>query len=243
MREWASHISRSLRSRFNPPMLVDEVLYAINRLFRFVSGDRWRIVKYFLVVQPIRADTESSMRSRETVIVSLAGPRHPMVGVFPRPPEVIQHRFAKGATCFVAVAKDEFTGFLWLAWKEYEEDEIRCIYRFTDPSRSVWDFDVHVEPRYRMSRTFVRLWQAANRYLAPQGIEWSFSRISAFNRGSLAAHARLGARKLHSALFFCFGNIQLSFFTLRPFVHFSASPRNTPIICLDVCRPANVDTA
>jgi len=241
MKAWASRISRNMRSRFNPPMLIDEALYAMNRLMRYASGDRWRIVKYFLVAQPIRSDVELPLRTRETVLVSLAGPQHPMVGAFPRPPEVIQHRFEQGATCLVAAAKDRFTGFLWLAWKEYKEDEIRCVYRLTNPARSVWDFDVHVEPRYRMGRTFVRLWQTADRYLAPRGVEWSFSRISAFNRGSLAAHARLGARKLHSAVFVCFGNIQLSFFTLQPFFHFSASPRNTPVICLGVCQPANVN--
>lgn len=223
-------------------MLIDEVLYAVNRLMRYASGDRWRIVKYFLVAQPIPPDAGAPSRSPETIRVSLAGPQHPMVGVFPRPPEVIQQRFAHGATCLVAVAKDRFMGFLWLAWKEYHEDEIRCVYRFTDPSRSVWDFDVHVEPQYRMGRTFMRLWQAANRHLAQHSVEWSFSRISAFNRGSLAAHARLGARKLHSALFFCFGDVQLSFFTLQPFFHFSTSSQSTPVICLGVGQPANMNT-
>jgi len=224
-------------------MLIDEVLYAVNRLMRYASRDKWRIVKYFLVAQPIFSDAEAPSRGQETIRVSLAGPQHPMVGVFPRPPEVIQRRFEHGASCLVAVAKERFVGFLWLAWREYHEDEVRCIYRLTDRSRSVWDFDVHVEPQYRMGRTFMRLWQAANKHLAPRGVEWSFSRISAFNRGSLAAHARLGARKLHSALFVCFGDVQLSFFTLQPFVHFSASPRNTPVICLGVGSPATVNTA
>ena len=43
------------------------------------------------------------------------------------------------------------------------------------------------------------LWGKANQHLRNEGVEWSFSRISAFNPGSLHAHSKLGIRILFSA--------------------------------------------
>jgi len=91
---------------------------------------------------------------------------------------------------------------------------------------------VYVDPAFRMGRLFARLWDTANRYLRERGVDWSLSRISAFNPESLQAHARLGLRRLGSATFVCAGRVQLAVLTMPPFVHLSLSPASRPTVRL-----------
>jgi len=91
-------------------------------------------------------------------------------------------------------------------------------------------------PEARGGLTFVRLWDEANAYLRGHGIAWSVSRISAFNPESLAAHRRLGARRISSALFLRIGDLQLLLSGVRPFLSLSMSTRRVPDIALSVAK-------
>lgn len=189
----------------------DALLYLADRVLDRASGGRARVVKYHVVAQPIgRAGAYAVLRDDGRTRIEPAPPSHPCVADFPRPPAVVARRYRDGAQCLVATVGAAFAGFLWWQSHRYDEDEVRCRYELADAARSVWDFDVHVEPRWRLGRTLARLWAEADRRLAAQGIEWSFSRISAFNRASLAAHSRLGARRCASAVFVVLGPLQLS---------------------------------
>ena len=84
-------------------------------------------------------------------------------------------------------------------------------------------FLVNVRPTLR-----VLPGQAVDAHLAEQGIQWSFSRISAFNAASTGAHARLGTVDCGSATFLCVGALQLALLTTPPFVHLSFSNRQRP---------------
>jgi hypothetical protein len=95
---------------------------------------------------------------------------------------------------------------------------------------------VYVEPEFRAGRSFACLWEAANAHLAAHGIRWSLSRISAFNPGSLAAHRRLGIRKLRSASFLCLGGKQLALFGRPPFIHLSLNEGSRPLLRLQPPR-------
>ncbi|HMM71089.1 MAG TPA: hypothetical protein PKC22_02515, partial [Rhodocyclaceae bacterium] len=75
-------------------------------------------------------------------------------------------------------------------------------------------------------------WECANRYLNERGCHCTWSRISAFNRESRAAHLRLGARRVHSATFLCFGRWQLSFFDTAPYIHLSGSEQTMPTLTI-----------
>lgn len=207
-------------------------LYLADRLLRAASGNRVRLIRYLLVAQPVPALPMDSVRPSSTSPVHEVGSGHPMVERFPRPSEVIAWRFASGAVCYVAEVRGRFAGFLWLAFGGYDEDEVRCRYEFVDPASSVWDYDVYVEPEFRLGRTFVRLWDTANRRLAAEGVRWSFSRISAFNASSLAAHRRMGIRTLFSATFVCLGPLQLMLAGAAPFVHLGWSRRSRPVLRL-----------
>ena len=133
-----------------------------------------------------------------------------------------------------ATVKGKFAGYLWLWRNFYLEDEIRGRYVLADPAPLVWDYDVHVEPEFRLGRTFARLGQAANQHPAAEGIEWSISRISAFNPDSLASHQRFNFKYIASGTFLVMGRYQLSFVTRTPYLHFSSDPT----VILEVILPA-----
>lgn len=211
---------------------LDGSLYLAGRALGKLSGGRARVIKYYLVAQPIgRADTQS-MRPDQATLMRKVAVGDTLVAAFPRPPRILERRFAAGATCTAALVRGEFAGFIWLQRSCYEEDEVRCTYVLEAPAVSVWDFDVYVEPRYRAGRTMARLWSYVDAELAADGVRWSFSRISAFNPASLSAHARLGIVRCASALFFTLGRRQLALMSQFPFVHFSASERIAPVMRL-----------
>lgn len=212
---------------------TNAILYLATRSLEALSRGRARIIRYYFVAQPIPpAGSSTLVRESARNPVTPVQPDDPMVATFPRPPEVIANRFGNGDLCLAARAGDRFAGYLWLARGAYDEDEVRCRYELAVPQESAWDYDVYVEPDFRIGRTFMRLWDAANRHLAADGVRWSFSRISAFNPVSMQTHGRLGIRKLASATFICLGPLQLAVTDTRPFLHFSWSTRCRPVLQL-----------
>ena len=151
---------------------------------------------------------------------------------FPRPEWAAPYRFDQGAVCFTALKAGEFAGFLWLAFSAYDEDEVRCRYVLQPSGKVAWDFDVYIEPEHRTGILFMKLWDEANRFLAAREIEWSLSRISAFNSGSILSHAKMGARRIGSATFLCLGSWQLAVSSVSPYLHLSTRARSFPTYVL-----------
>lgn len=209
--------------------LLDGALYALAKTLAVLSHKKVRLVRYYFIAQPVPPKGGSALRPSPKSHVALAAQSDPVAASFPRPIPVIQKRFQEGNICFVATVNERFAGFLWLALDHYDEDEVRCRYRLTPPECS-WDFDVYVEPEFRLGRTLARLWEAANEHLAARGVRWSFSQISSFNPDSLRAHARLGGKKVGSASFLCLGDIQITLATVKPFLHISSAPGNRVIL-------------
>ncbi|MCA8905483.1 MAG: GNAT family N-acetyltransferase [Halioglobus sp.] len=223
---------RSVRENFRQLGGANALLYLVDRVLRAITGSRARLVRYLLVAQPVPADPVEAMRQSLASKVREVGGDDPVVKYFPRPAAVIARRFADGSVCYVAEVRDRFAGYLWLAFNGYDEDEVRCRYEFAEPALSAWDYDVYVEPDFRLGRTFARLWETANQRLANRGVRWSFSRISAFNAGSLAAHRHMGLQTLFAATFVCLGPLQLTFTGTAPFVHLSFSDKSRPVLRL-----------
>ncbi len=208
----------------------EAALYLFAQALSRVTGGRLRLLRYHLVAQPVIAHADIRPSAQSTIREVHA--RDPLCTSFPRPKRVIAQRFADGATCLAAEHKGRFAGFIWLARDAYNEDEVRCRYELADPQTCVWDYDVYVEPDFRIGRTFSRLWHAANVHLAAQGVRWSLSRISAFNPTSQAAHKRLGIQYLGSASFLVAGSLQIALLDRRPFLHASLNATNAPVLRL-----------
>lgn len=221
-----------IRDNFRQLGAANTLLYAADRMLRAMTGGRARLIRYLLVAQPVPVEQQGRLRSSAGSRVREVASSDLVAAHFPRPPAVVAQRFATGSVCYVAEIRDRFAGFLWLAFNGYDEDEVRCRYEFTEPETSVWDYDVYVDPQFRLGRTFGRLWDTANRRLSADGVRWSFSRISAFNTESLAAHRRMGMRTLFTATFVCLGPVQLTLAGAAPFVHLGWSEGSRPVIRL-----------
>lgn len=219
-----------LREAFRQFGAFDGSLYLVHRALERTTGGRAGIHRYYLVAQPV-PDT-SALRNGANGSVCILPPDDPLRTEFPRPAHVIAKRYHDGNLCFGARVSQRFAGFLWIARESYDEDEVRCLYHLADPASSVWDYDVYVEPQFRLGRTFARLWDAANRHLAADGVRWTFSRISGFNPVSLQVHSKLGVRRLFGVTFLRAGTVQLTLAGAPPFVHLSLSPRSRPTLKL-----------
>jgi len=207
-------------------------LYAIARALASVSGNQVRIHKYYLVAQPVaKRCWLPPHRGQSFEIRKIAQP-DPVVAQFPRPDHAAPYRFNQGAVCIAALKAGTLAGFLWLTLGPYQEDEVRCRYVPLPAGKSAWDFDVHVEPEYRNGIAFLRLWDEANSFLAAHQIQWSLSRISAFNSGSILSHARMGAQRLGAVTFLSIGSWQIAASTVAPYFHFSIRAGSFPTYAL-----------
>ena len=213
------------------------VLHGLNRLFATL-GMPLRIIRYRFTAQPIAATSLLPPRRGTAIDVRMLAEGDPALSKLPLTPEVLRYRFGQGAVCFGAFLEGEVAGCLWFCFGRYDEDEVRCLYLTYPPEKTVWDFDVYVAPAARGGFTFVRMWDVANAYLRQRGVRWSLSRISAFNPGSLRAHARLGARPTSSVSFLKAGRWQLMLAGQAPFIHLSTGIGSTPALTIRApCKP------
>lgn len=207
-------------------------LSGVDRLLRRLSGQRWRLYCYRFVAQAVLPEGQSLAGQRGAAIAVRALRRAELPADYPRQPAVLDQRYAQGAFSLVAQRDGQLCGFLWLLYGSYQEDEVRVRYHLAS-ARAAWDFDVWVRPDARLGPTFSRLWDEANVQLRRHGVDWSCSRISVFNPGSLRAHARIGTVVLGRALFLACGRWQWMGATLPPYLHLSRRAAAFPHFVFD----------
>lgn len=227
----------SLRLTLRQLGLTNGLLYILNRLLDRASAGRVRLVKYMVVAQPLGLASASGARSSGSTVLEDVDASHPWRQDFPRPQAVIAARYANGARCLAAQVKGRFAGHVWWQRARYEEDEVRCHFLMREAGISAWDFDVYVDPRYRLGRTLALLWIGAEARMRDEGVQWTFSRISEFNAESLAAHARLGATPVARALFIVAGPWQMALFNGPPFIHLSLGAGSAPTLAVSPPHP------
>lgn len=207
------------------------LIHLASRLLSALSAGRLSHVRYLFVAQPVPATaSDTPLPGGGRTVTRYLEADDPLCQQFPRPPEVIQRRFAQGDRCLASCVGEKFAGHIWLAEGQYEEDMLRCCYQLVDSQTCVWDYDVYVAPEFRMGRVFARLWDHANHSLASRGRRWCCSRIDAANWQSVQAHRRLGTQTLFSASFFLAGRWQLMIAGAYPFLHLSTGPASRPTL-------------
>jgi hypothetical protein len=209
---------------------VDAFWYALSVLLPAVSGRRWTLFKYRITAQPVASDSLCRGRGK-AIEVRPVPDADRQADLFGRPAAVLAGRYAQQAQCLGAYKQDKLCGYLWFTLGPYQEDEVRA--RFVPASRdAAWDFDVQVFPEYQFGLSFPRLWDEANTVMRAHGVQWSCSRISSFNAASRAAHERLGAIKLGTAVFICCGSWQWTLSSMAPYLHLSRSRASYPSFTL-----------
>jgi len=213
------------------------VVYAASRALCRLSRGRIELLMYRLVAQPIVAQPRVAPgRGATRAEFKRIERDDPLVAQVPRPTKVIAQRFIDGATCYGAVLDGGLAAFIWIAERQYLEDEARCLYRIDPTTSAVWDYDIYVRPDLRAGRLFGRLWDYVNATLGSSGYRWSISRISAFNAASLAAHRRLDARILGTCVFLAIGRTQVSFSSIAPYLHVALNESSFPTLRLSPPR-------
>jgi hypothetical protein len=204
--------------------------YLLARCLRACGCRVWR---YQFVAQ--RVASSAMRRAPGSIVVRPLDRLDEVPAAYPRPREVVAARFRQGGRSIAAWRGEELAGILWYQFGAYQEDEARARYCLPSP-HSCWDYDVYVQPQLRLGTVFCRLWDEAHRRLHARGIQWTCSRISAFNPESLRAHRRIGTVHLGSATFFSFGRWQLTLASLPPYLHLSNGPASCPRFVFDT-RP------
>lgn len=211
----------------------NSVIFLFHRILVKLFSGKLRIYKYYLTAQPITNQTLLPPNKGKKITVRQISRDDPIVSAFPRPDSIIKKRFDSGALCLVALKENVFVGYIWFILGSYQEDEVRTRFIPLPVSTTAWDFDIYVHPDYRLGHTFLRLWDEANRFLLDRKIEWSCSRISAFNASSISVHRKLGALNLGQVIFFCIGSCQLALATLFPYIHVSTHLNSYPVFFID----------
>lgn len=220
---------RNLRANIAELGGCNALLWSVGRGFGRL-GLPIRFIRYYFVAQPVPDRPVLGERRGRKIAVRRLAPGDTALAQLPLTRDVLDYRFGQDAVCFAAFNGAEVLGCLWFCFGTYREDEVRCLYRLQPGDATAWDFDVYVAPPARGTYAFLRLWDEANTYLRSRGAHWSLSRISAFNPASLAAHARLGARRTGSALFLLIGSLQVTFLRRPPWLHLSGPRGEGPEI-------------
>lgn len=210
--------------------------YFLDRVLSRASAGAVRLHKYWIVAQPVRPPaTESGRTFGGTFDVRVVTEDDARYEDYPRPEEVIRRRFRQGGQCLAAYRQGTFVGYIWFNMGPYYEDEVRCRFVPCPRAQASWDYDAFVVPRYRLGRAFSSLWSAALESMYAQGARVSYSRISAYNGPSIAAHTRLGSSRVATVYFFRLGRLQWMVGTLPP--HTGISVFGTPTLRVGPRRP------
>jgi len=226
------HVYRKLLHVHKELGLINLLFYAMDRFLSLLPNNNFRIYKYLLVIQAVKAKPILPPHRAKNIRIRPIFQHEAHQISFPRPNKVIDFRFQQNAHCLAAFVDDKLAGFIWLNFGNYSEDEVRCTFSPQPASKIGWDYDVYIDPKHRNGLTFVKLWDSANQFMRENNILHTMSRISAFNSQSMASHKRMGAKKLGSTIFVCLGKIQILLATVAPYVYVSINERQFPTIVL-----------
>jgi len=206
-------------------------LYAADRVMRSLSP-RLGLYVYEFVAQPVSSKRLFPASLSRNIQFDEIGRNHPDLVLMPARPEIKASRFEQGATCLGVYRHGKLLGYVWFCFNAYHEDEVRCTYVLSDPTHSVFDFDLYVLPESRMGLGFAAVWQAANEYLQSRGVRHTFSRMTRFNLASRRSHARLGGSRVGSALFLQAWRAECMLATLPPYASLSWGTGHGPRLWL-----------
>ena len=212
----------------------DSAWLAVARLLSAVPGGRCALYRYQFVAQAVAPGSLCRGRGKSIAVTPCVAEADLPPGP-ERRPGALRERYRQGAQCLVARDRSGMVGWIWLLRHGCQEDEVRARYALAS-NQSSWDLDVWVHPEQRGGLVFARLWEEANAVLHAQGVRWTCSRISRFNRASLGAHARLGTHALGTATFMRCGRWQWMAASLPPYVYLSRRPDDIPCLAFDTSR-------
>ncbi|MEQ8496921.1 MAG: hypothetical protein RLW42_22105, partial [Gammaproteobacteria bacterium] len=134
----------------------------------------------------------------------------------PRDPARFLRRVQRGDVCFAAMRGGRAEGVLWLSFEDFDESDVKAVFRVHPAHGMAWDSNLYIMPDARGGFIFALLWDAANAWLREHGYRWVATQTSAFNGASLQAHQRMGSRRIGWMLYLLLGRWQVTFSSLTP---------------------------
>jgi len=207
--------------------------YLFHRLLSSISSERIKLLIINIALQPITETPSIPIKFGRNIDVAEISANDAVINQFPRPKHVTLQRFSSGAKCFVAYNKGEFAGYIWCTSKTFKENDIRCDYTPYPDNLVTWDFDLYIEPKYRLGFVFAKLWNEVNINLHSKGIKATLSRINGFNGASLRSHKKLGAQIIAEQLVLKLFSFQLIASSIRPYMSISITDKSRTRFILD----------
>lgn len=218
--------------------VITGVWYMLDKLLRATINGAF-IRRYYIVVQPIKVDTVNfgGKKPHNFLVELLTKECRDVIDQMPRENSLLRERLSNGSFCFYSMKGNKLGGMLWFRKHAYCEDEVSCVYKLSPFDTVVWDFDVFIDRKYRMGILFYKLWNEAMSRLLADGIEYTVSRISAFNISSLRSHQRLGANIMSVVTFVIIRRHQITFFGKWPYILCTRiTSDRKPALYIDVVR-------
>ena len=206
----------NIRSSIKELGALNYALYCLDISLNRLSRGRIRIIKYYFYSQPVNPDPIVKNTDKRSIKIFRIDRSDEIVQQFPRPAPVIHSRYDQKSICYAAIKEGRFVGYIWFTEGPYLEDEVKCRFSPIPEGQAAWDYDIYIEPKYRLGLAFQMLWDAANMHLYKNGFRWSNSRISAYNSTSMQVHKKLGAIRVGSASFVVIGTLQLVISSIFP---------------------------
>lgn len=194
-------------------------LHAFDRALRKLTCNHARLWSFRFYAQPVSGQRMLPPATGTKIVVRTLEPAEIDAEQFERPPGVIERRFEDGSVCIAALDRGSLAGFMWLHFGQLRERLLDCDFEAVPSGRSCWDYDFEIKPKYRLGRTFARLWDEAHQLLRDRGIEASVSWIAFSNQGSQRAHERMGARRVGWLIVFELRGIKLALSSIAPYLH------------------------
>lgn len=212
--------------------------HVAERVLSVATGGRVRLWALRFYAQPVpaqpllpagRAPAASKLR------VGTARPDEIDEAAFDRPTGAVAERFKAGSICVAARSGDDLAGFMWLHQGPLRERMFGCDFEAVPNHRAWWDYDFEVLPRFRLGRTFARLWDEAHTLLRSRGVEATISWIHLSNRASQRAHERAGARAVGWLVLLDSSLLRLGLQSAAPYIRVATGSRrlHVPVLLPD----------
>jgi len=215
----------SIRADIRQMSLPGWMIYAIDRTFDAISGGRLRLTVADFYLQPLGPIARVPSVTDESIRVGPISREEADPAQMARRAEVLDDRFGSGSTCIAAMRGEEIQGFMWLHFSPLHDKDLRLVLAAADDTGLAWDYDMFIQPKYRLGRTFSRLWEAAQLELIRKGRRGTLSWIRIENGASRRAHIRLGATRVGRAVMLAVSQWQITISSMRPWISVSRPGR------------------
>lgn len=199
--------------------------YALDRTLARISRGKMRLWALAFYVQPVPRKPMLAPARNAKLRVGLVCAGELPASAFMRPPAAIDSRFREGSVCVAARSDGNLAGYMWLHSGRLRERMFACDFEALPTGRACWDYDFEIFPRYRLARTFARLWDEAFRLLRERGIENTVSWIHCSNLPSRRAHERMGAHQAGWLILLDIFGYRFGLQSNTPFLRFAGPSR------------------